>query len=82
MSSTTSTVSTVSTEQTLLVKDPSYHINRVMKNKVSIEKYEKTISILDRKISRLELLSAILLKSSQKLREKMDELYYTTSKIV
>ena len=66
-----STTSTISTGQILpdKVKDTSYHINYVMKNKVSIEKYEKTISILDRKISRLELLSEILLNSSQKLRQ-------------
>ena len=75
-----STTSTVSTNQILTDKViSSYHVNRVMKNKVSIEKYEKTISILDRKISRLELLSEILLNSSQKLREKMDELHYTPS---
>jgi hypothetical protein len=78
MSSTTSTVSTDTTLFKVKVIS-SYHVNRVMKNKVSIEKYEKTISILDRKIPRLELLSEILLNSSQKLREKMDDLSYTPS---
>lgn len=57
-------------------KVSSYNIRRVSKNKVNIEKYEKISSILDRKITRFNLSLEILLHVSQKVREKVDDLFY------
>ena len=64
-------------KQVLDVKNPvyTYYIKRSLKNKVSMQKFLNTISIIDRKIKRLEFSSKILLKASQKILEKKDKLY-------
>jgi hypothetical protein len=52
-----------------------YTMNQIAKNKVRMLKFTNTISLLDRKIARLDLSSEILEKVSQKLLEKNNKLY-------